>query len=436
MNNISFLLKISFEQSEKVIIPNKKVTVASEQLEFCVEISNSFLFFDKMDTDCTICLEVIADETKAMTCDGCENSCHLKCIGVTKKERDARTGSTHLRIYCNDCCTDTVNVTADNVKQLLKFVVKIDAELQKQREHQATSDLTISTMSKKLIELDGKFGSVEKCLTAKNMNTLPQPATRPNIVTRKNVKPAVIIKPKTQQNCEKTLEAITNSVSIAGVNVCGTRNAREGGIVLRCANATETMKVKNMVNEKLSNEYEVELPKIKNPRVRVTNIPTEIAKESIINALIENNDELKDHNISLITVLNRKATSHRQSSNDIVIEVNSVTYNLLLNMQTLKLPWRECKIYDHIYVKRCYKCLGFSHLAKDCEKNQMCSKCGGNHKYSECKSNKLCCANCRSANEKFKTKIDIKHHAWSKECPVYKRRIESLVSKIEYNESE
>lgn len=137
--------------------------------------------------------------------------------------------------------------------------------------------------------------------------------------------------------------------------------------------------------------------------------------------------------MSLVTVINRKATSKQQLSCDVIIEVNSATYKMLLDMHTLRLPWRECNVYEHIYVKRCYKCLGFSHIAKDCRHDQKCSKCGGSHKYSECKSRNICCANCRSANEKLRVKIDTKHHAWSTDCPVYKRRIESLVNKIEYN---
>lgn len=159
-------------------------------------------------------------------------------------------------------------------------------------------------------------------------------------------------------------------------------------------------------------------------------------KDDVIGELKNHNELLKDCEITLVTVLNRKATSRQQTSNDIVIEVNSATYNKLLDMQSLRLPWRECKIFEHIYVKRCYKCLGFSHIAKDCKHEQKCSKCGGSHKFSDCKSKKLCCANCHAANEKLKTKSDTKHHAWSNICPVYKRRIESLVKKIEFNATE
>lgn len=140
--------------------------------------------------------------------------------------------------------------------------------------------------------------------------------------------------------------------------------------------------------------------------------------------------------MKLITVINRKATSRKTESNDAVVEVNGAAYTQLLDMSVLVLPWRECRILEHVYIKRCYKCLGFSHISKDCSADQKCSKCGGNHKFSDCKSKKLCCANCHSFNAKNKSKVDTNHHAWSKDCAVYKRRIISLVNNIEYNASE
>lgn len=218
--------------------------------------------------------------------------------------------------------------------------------------------------------------------------------------------------------------------------MCGTRSVRDGGVVLSCSDTAETMKVKNLICEKMGDAYEVILPKIKNPRLRVTNIDIDIPKESIIDELKKHNDEIKGIEMKLITVIKRKSTGRKTESNELVVEVNGAAHRKLLEMGILNLPWRECRVLEHVYLKRCYKCLGFSHIAKDCTGDQKCSKCDGNHKFSDCKSKSLCCANCRSQNVKNKTKLDTKHHAWSKECTVYKRRINSFVNNIEYNASE
>lgn len=388
---------------------------------------------------CYVCERDIKEGEDYTQCDCCEVSFHLKCNNLTKAAFNAQQNNRCVLIYCPECVSKRENGTEEKLKLVLRLLYKLDAFNQENKPQNVINNESIQVIKTTLGTLDKKVNEQQQQQTSKNVNNVtPQRASCSfaNVVKRSNVKPAVVIKPKKKQECEKTLEEITSNVDTSAVNVCGTRNVREGGIVLRCANATETMKVKNLVTEKMGDDYEIVLPKIKKPRLRVTNIPTNIAKESIIDELKKSNEELKDCDMSLITVLNRKATSKQQSSCDIVIEVNAATYKMLMDMQILRLPWRECKVFEHIYVKRCYKCLGFSHISKDCKLAQKCSKCGGSHKYSECKSRNICCANCHTTNDKLKAKINTKHHAWSTDCPVYKRRIEALVNKIEYNETE
>lgn len=203
---------------------------------------------------------------------------------------------------------------------------------------------------------------------------------------------------------------------------------------MRCDNSTETMKVKQIVNEKLGSNYEVLVPKVKCPRLRVTNIDVEIPKDSIIDELKKNNDIIQNDNIVLITVIPKKHRSYK--TNEIVIETKSNTFNKLLSAGKLILPWRECKVYEHIHVKRCYKCCGFFHNSDTCKTDQKCSRCAGPHKYNECKAKNICCVNCKMSNEKYKTSLNAKHHSWDKECPIYKKQLSTVINKIEYNQSE
>lgn len=381
---------------------------------------------------CYVCEKEICYEEESTQCDRCDIRFHIKCNNLTKQAVNAQRSNKCVLIYCPECISNRDNSTEEKMKIALRLLYKLDMFNQ-----QHMPQNTINNDSLKAIVL--KLDEMEKQICSQNQHQKVSDATEQhatsfaNVVKRSNIKPAVVIKPKKKQECATTLEAIKKSVNTAAVNVCGTRNVKEGAIVLQCANATETMKVKSLVSDKLGDDYEVVLPKIKNPRLRVTNIPTEIQKDSIIDELKKHNEELMNCDMSLVTVLNRKATSKQQASNDIVIEVNGTVYNKLIEMKNLRLPWRECKIFEHMYIKRCYKCLGFAHIAKECKLEQKCSKCGGAHKYSDCKSKKTSCANCCTANMKLKSKMNINHHAWSNACPVYKRRLEALANKIEYN---
>lgn len=193
--------------------------------------------------------------------------------------------------------------------------------------------------------------------------------------------------------------------------------------------------MKQIVREKLGDGYDVTLPLVKNPRLRITNINTDIPDESIIDELKKNNELIKDAEIKLVTIIPRKFRS--TVTNDVIVEVKSDTYKLMLNTGVLRLPWRECRVLQHLHIKRCFKCCGFSHTAQQCKQNvQFCSKCAGTHKFDSCKSRKMCCINCKVTNEKFGSNLNTEHHAWSKDCPVLSRRMQQIREKIEYNASE
>lgn len=248
----------------------------------------------------------------------------------------------------------------------------------------------------------------------------------------KTIKPVVVIKPKEKQQCKKTLDEITNKIKSNEVNVCNTRSIRDGGIVLSCTDANETVKMKQLIEMNFGENYNVELPKINKPRIRISNICKNIPKELIIDKLKENNHEI-DFEMNLIAVIERKKFSN--SWFDIIVEVNGNAYKKLINIGILKLPWRECKVFEHLHLKRCYKCCGFSHLAKSCKRDQVCCNCSGSHKLVDCKSKKSTCINCKYSNDKLNTNFDINHHAYSKTCAILQRRLGSLKNKIEYNES-
>lgn len=205
-------------------------------------------------------------------------------------------------------------------------------------------------------------------------------------------------------------------------------------MVLRCINANDTLKIKNAVNEKFGETYDVSLPTLKKPRLKITNIDENLSDDNIISELKRFNNQINDCNIQLIARIKRVKRGF--TFNDIIVEVDSVSQKKMIEFGTLYLPWRECKVYEHIYLKRCYKCCGFSHTSIECKNNQFCSKCSGQHKFSECNNNKVECINCKIANYNFKTNLNINHHAWSKECAVLQRRMVAMKNKIEYNENE
>lgn len=396
------------------------------------------------ETICGICEKRIEEnDVDAFDCDLCDGKTHLECAEGRKSDVKARKGSKCVRIYCPKCLKDGEMVVPTKLNEINKMIYKVDMSCQQQKagvqsNYQMLNEIMklLQTMNEKMESMDNRLEKVESNgFVSHRDDVQPSTSSFADSVKSSVPKSVVVVKPKKKQHSKKTLEQITSSIDKSSVNVCGTRSARDGGIILCCKNSADTMKVKQIVRDKLGEDYDVTLPTIKNPRLRITNIDTDIPDDSIIETLKKNNELIANDEVKLVTIIPRKFRG--TITNDIVVEVKSATYKKLLKAGVVHLPWRECEVKQHIYIKRCFKCCGFSHTAQQCKQNtQYCSKCAGTHKFDSCKNKKLCCINCKVANDKFGLNLNAEHHAWSKDCKVLSRKMQTLREKIEYNESE
>lgn len=128
------------------------------------------------------------------------------------------------------------------------------------------------------------------------------------------------------------------------MSVCNTRNIKDGGVVLSCENSSDTMKVKQIVEASYGKNYDVRLPEVKKPRVRITNISDQIDEDKLIDEIKKMNADLKEVDMKLVTVINRKKYSN--TYRDIIVEVNGYAYKKLLKMGTIFLDWRQCQITE------------------------------------------------------------------------------------------
>ena len=91
------------------------------------------------------------------------------------------------------------------------------------------------------------------------------------------------------------------------------------------------------------------------------------------------------------------------------------------------------KIYDPLYIKRCFKCQSFGHISSNCQATQpVCGTCAGQHETKACEdyhkaldpptTATLCCSNCRKAG------LTTEHSAFSQECPCYQKEQKKLIN--------
>ena len=61
------------------------------------------------------------------------------------------------------------------------------------------------------------------------------------------------------------------------------------------------------------------------------------------------------------------------------------------------------------------------------EKNQVCAKCGGNHRLVECTANVEKCVNCER-----KGHSDLNHQTNGTNCPVYKEEVSRIKNRTDH----
>lgn len=101
-------------------------------------------------------------------------------------------------------------------------------------------------------------------------------------------------------------------------------------------------------------------------------------------------------------------------------------------MKKIKIGWIRLNVYEKILPLICFRCNFFGHTEKTCPNGQICGKCGGDHKIKLCQSKTFCCPNCNRKNTKFNTQNPVNHLPWSNFCPVYKRRVNLVKNRINY----
>lgn len=259
-------------------------------------------------SSCICCNGVYDKEAddEVFECGICKASSHVKCSDLTKSIINAAKNEKSVKLCCKVCIDSPDQAIGNKVIEMAHLLYKIDAWCQERTsDSQLLTSLakSVNDLNEKLVETNVKFDAMEANSVVPLQKGEPKNTKSYSSVVKNTVKPAVVIKPKQKQHSKKTLGQLTSTVSKSDVNVCNTRNIRDGGIVLCCNNNAETMKVKQIVHEKLGDDYEVILPAVKNPRLRITNIDTDIPDDNIIEELKNNNEQIRDQEIKLVTII-------------------------------------------------------------------------------------------------------------------------------------
>lgn len=251
-------------------------------------------------------------------------------------------------------------------------------------------------------------------------------------VIGKKKESVIVVKPKNHQESETTKKVVKEKINITdmAVGITKLKKGNKGNVILGCESKSEMEKLKVTVQNKLGEDYNIMEPKGAKSKIKTVNIEEEEIKlddEKLLYAIIKQNkieDEREEFHMRIIKKIAKENTRGGENNGSLIIELDDVTYDELMKRGKINVGWRKCRVFDYISVKRCFKCWGYYHIAKNCVKQESCHKCAGKHKAEECREKKMRCVNCMHKIKTYNLKINDEHDALSRECPTYLKALE------------
>lgn len=192
--------------------------------------------------------------------------------------------------------------------------------------------------------------------------------------------------------------------------------------------------LQSRLRDTLGQKYEINVPQLRRPKLKIVSISRE-------DVSVEDSDDDVISEVVRCNNLNRTGDFHlkilkkfenRNKRMNLIVETDPKTHSLLLKQGRVKIGWSSCYVFNHVSILQCYNCLGFGHLAKDCNSNRVCSKCSGGHSYKDCQSKLLKCANCIRLKDNKNMDIGTNHSSLDRACPYLLKIISIQNKKTDY----
>lgn len=371
--------------------------------------------------ECTICKQ-IKQPTKEVKypcfpCDGCRNLICAECSALSATELRCLPLATRLlKFHCIKCrnydIAEVLTSQLSDKDQIIKDKNEIILMLQEKLklfEQQKDKPLPLiqsyADAARNTMLLSNKNETVNNC-------------------------PKIIIKPKTTQTQQKTKDDLSKNVkpNQLSIGVKWMKSTNSGSLIIKCDNRQDTDKLQQEIKTKMEANYEVELSKMRLPRIKVVNFQQDTDNQDIENCIKKQNN-LEDGSITVKYI--RKVKS---GSATIYLECSPKSFNIIMKQKKIYVGWQRCNVYEDLEVPRCYNCQGFFHKKMNCTNKPVCPNCGEEHTETDCTSEVKCCHNCHTSNDKYKTKHDMHHSTTDLNCPTLIYHINNLKDKTLYTE--
>lgn len=181
----------------------------------------------------------------------------------------------------------------------------------------------------------------------------------------------------------------------------------------------------------MGDDFEVFKPKTQVPQLIISGISREYSTEELWLEIKETNSGFVDEDF--IKVVHRRKNvdvKRKIESWCYIIETGPGTYKKMVDRYLL-IDFGDHFVRQYVEATRCYNCQQYNHKSNHCTASAVCSRCGRNHKTSECAKNvSFSCVNCKEANIRG-SKFDTNHSCGSSVCAVHQNILKAKQSRID-----
>lgn len=350
-------------------------------------------------------------------CDSCEKCFCKRCGNLTASEvKVLQLKERVMQFYCPSC-------------QRSDRIVLMETIIENKNDLLKTKEDLIALLKEKVKNLENKMKDLEDNAVSYSaaFKTTPVTAARP----ASNM-PDILIKPKNNEtNINEMKRNIQSKLNPAELNI-GINNIRttKSGIIIKCPTANDLNNLKEKASEIFSDDYIVDITKLKKPKIKIAGYVGNQSIEEIESCIKNQNKWFTEEDEINITYLRKK----KDNTCTIFAECSPKLFHKMTSFKKIYLEWQRLPVYEDLSIARCYRCQEFHHTSKKCNKDgDICEKCAGNHSSSTCTVSTYKCINCMQSNNRYKTKYKINHKASDLACPSHLYKIQSVRNKIQYN---
>ncbi|KAL5263643.1 hypothetical protein ACHWQZ_G000246 [Mnemiopsis leidyi] len=405
---------------------------------------------------CSTCKALDAKES-TVCCFFCSKTFHALCYDILEEktvQRKPRSDNSCTKTFYTNYCSNVKDKNQGTKFGSFVFICdpcRTKNETQAARntnDHVRVLDNRVSALSSDISDLKELLNkalrppvtdSVDNGQMTSNQES-PSQTSNINVWCDKERVQSLLVVQK-EANIEST--QLEKTVINHGIQVQKRYVDKKGDTVLVLPSKQARDKLKCELQSSGVSNDQLREPKQRYPTISMVGLPKTADindKKSIQNTLLSQNPTLarclNASSSALFDIISVKPLRMNENVKQAIIRVSDdVRYAISQSQNRLYYGMDSCRVYDQLYIKRCNRCQGFGHYARDCSKEVCCGICGiTGHETHHCPhanskdiSTKYHCANCYKAGD-----LDCNHPAYSSACPSYRVQQEKLRASLSY----